>query len=66
MLQNCDTIKEVFKTIDLGVDNYLDFLCEICSFEARAYDKETIDRMVDRISRFANEEGFQVKRTYME
>lgn len=66
MQQKSDTIKEAFKTIDSGVDKYLDFLCHICSYEARAYDKETIDRMVDHIALFAEESGLRVTRTPME
>lgn len=62
MQQKSDTVWEAFKTIDLGADEYLDFLCQICSFEARAYDKETIDRMVDHISAFAKGSGLQVTR----
>ena len=34
---------QIFKTIENNTDKYIDFLCDICSFEARAYDKETID-----------------------
>lgn len=66
MQQKITSIKEAFKIIELGVDRYLDFLCQICSYEARAYDKETIDRMVDIISSFAQESGLQVTRTHME
>lgn len=57
---------EVFKIIEMNRQKYLDFLCHICSYEARAYDKEIIDNMVDFISSFAKDEGFQVKRTPME
>lgn len=57
---------QIFRTIDNNVEKYIDFLCHICSYEARAYDKETIDRMVDDIAAFSQGEGFQVKRTPME
>ena len=57
---------ETFKIIEMNQQKYLDFLCHICSYEARAYDKEIIDNMVDFISSFAKDEGFQVKRTPMD
>ena len=57
---------EIFKIIEENKQKYLDFLCQICSYEARAYDKETIDNMVDYITGFAKDEGFQVTRTPME
>ena len=57
---------QIFKTIENNTDKYIDFLCDICSFEARAYDKETIDRMVDYISEFAKGEGLEVSRFPME
>ena len=59
-------VKQAFQYIDNNVEKYLDFLSKICSFEARAYDKETIDRMVDFITAFAQGEGLQVTRTPME
>ena len=52
--------------IDSALDSYLDFLCHICSYEARAFDKETIDRMVDDILLFAEKSGLQVTRIPME
>lgn len=60
---NCNAI---FDTIDRYSHRYLDFLCEICSYEARAYDKETIDRMVDYIASFAESEGLTTERTPFE
>ncbi|MBR5536651.1 MAG: M20/M25/M40 family metallo-hydrolase [Clostridia bacterium] len=57
---------QIFRTVDGSTERYMDFLCRICSYEARAYDKETIDRMVDDIAAFARDEGFQVTRTPME
>lgn len=59
-------VEQAFQWIDNNVEKYIDFLCKICSFEARAYDKETIDRMVDHITAFAQGEGLQVTRTPME
>ncbi len=56
----------LFKTVENYKDQYIDFLCKICSFEARAYDKETIDQMVDYITEYAKGEGFCVKRKKMQ
>ena len=56
----------IFHTIDALQETYLDFLCNICSFEARAYDKNTIDTMSDYITVFAAEQGMCVSRTTME
>lgn len=58
--------EQAFQFINTNLQKYLDFLCHICSYEARAYDKQTIDQMVDYISTFAQNEGLQVKRTPME
>lgn len=58
--------QQLIHTIDGNFEKYLDFLCRICSFEARAKDKDTINRMMDYISEFAQAEGFQTKRTAME
>lgn len=66
MQHRCNKTMETFQRIDAGLEKYLDFLHRICSFEARAYDKETIDQMVDFISSFAQGEGMQVTRTPME
>ena len=59
-------MNQIFRTIDDNAERYIDFLCRICSYEARAYDKETLDRMADHIAAFAQSEGLQVKRTAME
>ena len=59
-------MKNTFDYIEGNAQRYIDFLCNICSFEARAYDKETIDSMVDYIASFAQTEGFQVTRKPME
>lgn len=57
---------KLMDTIENNFEKYLRFLCSICAFEARAKDKETIDRMMDFIAEFAHSEGFQATRTPME
>lgn len=57
---------QLMDRIDYNFERYLRFLCDICSFEARAKDKETIDRMMDYVADFAQSEGFQTTRTVME
>lgn len=57
---------KLMDTIENNFEKYLHFLCSICAFEARAKDKETIDRMMDFIAEFAHSEGFQATRTPME
>ena len=59
-------MQKIFQTIEENQQKYIDFLCGICSYEARAYDKETIDNMVDYITTFAQNEGFRVTRVPME
>ena len=59
-------ISKVFEEIELQKEKYYDFLRKICSFEARAFDKETIDKLNDYITEFAQKEGFTVTRTNME
>lgn len=59
-------IEKIFQTIEFKVQKYLDFLCKICAFEAKAENKQTIDAMIDYIAEFAKAEGFQVTRTKME
>ena len=66
MQRKNNTAEKAFQEIDANAEKYLDFLSRICSYEARAYDKQTIDRMVDHIVVFAQNEGLQVKRTPME
>jgi len=56
----------IFAAIQHNNARYLDFLCRLCAFEARAYDKQTLDRMADYITEFAEAEGFQVFRTPFE
>ena len=58
--------RKLTDTIETNFEKYIDFLCHICAFEARATDKETIDRMVSFIADFAKGEGFCPKRTAME
>ena len=57
---------DIFQLIELDTDRYISFLAKICSFEARAYDKAEIDRMVDYIEAFTRSEGFEVTRTPFE
>ena len=57
---------QLMDTIEHNFEKYIDFLCCICAFEARAKDKETIDRMMDYVENFAQSEGFQTVRTPME
>lgn len=59
-------IEEVMQDIENQLEKYTNFLCDICVFEGRAEDKETIDDMIDRIAAFSQNEGFKVKRTPME
>ncbi len=59
-------IDHFFQTIEAEKDKYIDFLCDICAFEANARDKQTIDEMIDFISEYATKEGFSVERTKME
>lgn len=58
--------RQLMDTIESNIEKYLVFLCSICSFEARAGDKETINRMIDYIETFAQTEGFRTERTAME
>ena len=60
------TAEQIFAFIDNHAEKYLSFLCQICAYEARAYDKQTLDRMADHIADFARSEGLQVKRKVME
>lgn len=59
-------VDKIFATIETEFPKYLNFLCEICSFEAKAEDKQTIDTMISYIAAFAEAEGFHVTRTKME
>ena len=59
-------METLFEIIEQGAEKHLDFLCDICAFEAKAEDKQTIDAMIDYIAAFAQAEGFQTTRTSME
>ncbi len=60
------SVNNVFLSIDNLKEKYTQFMCDICRFEARAYDKETIDKMIDFIEKFAKDDGFLVKRVPFE
>ena len=57
--------KQIEAFITQHQNEYLDFLYRICSYEARAYDKETLDAMVVYIAEFAKSKGFSVTRKPM-
>ena len=57
---------KIFETIENLQNQYLEFLKKICSFEARAYDKDVINQMVDYIAAFSKAQGFCVNRKPME
>ena len=59
-------IEKIFATIEFEVQKYLDFLCKICEFEAKAENKQTINDMIDDIVEFSEAEGFHTTRTKME
>lgn len=52
--------------IEERYEDYVSFLCDICSFEARADDVKTLNKMVDFIEAYATKEGFTVERCPME
>ncbi len=54
---------EIFHFINSKKEEYIEFLGNICSFEATARDKTELDRMADFIEGFAVAKGFSVKRT---
>ena len=58
--------EQVMQSVEKYTQKYIDFLCDICAFEARAKDIEVMNRLADFIADFAKAEGFQVKRTPME
>lgn len=58
-------MQNTFQFIDKKLALYLDFLCTICAFEAKAENKQTIDKMIDFIMEFAETEGLQTFRTKM-
>lgn len=59
-------VEKAFEAVEAEFPKYLDFLCEICAFEAKAEDKQIIDEMISYISAFAENEGFRATRTKME
>lgn len=54
---------ELFDFIDSKKEEYIEFLGNICSFEATAKEKTELDKMADFIESFAIAKGFSVKRT---
>ena len=58
-------VENAFRSIDNELQRYLTFLCDICGYEARARDKQSLDAMVSHIADFARAEGFAVTRTPM-
>ena len=54
---------KLFGFIEAAQEDYIDFLRNICTFEATARDKEELDKMLDYIESFAKSRGFSVKRT---
>ena len=66
MQQNPQSVPaQMFQTVDANEQKYIDFLCQLCAYEARAYDKQVLNRMADYIAEFARVEGFSVSRTKM-
>lgn len=59
-------INIIFDYIDKHSEEYAEFLKDICSFEATAYDKDEINKMVDFIESFALGKNFSVTRTPFE
>ena len=59
-------MKQIFEYIETNLQKYVDFLRDICSFEATAYDKAELDRMADFMADFALKEGFTVRREAFE
>ena len=58
--------KELFDLIDKKTEEYTIFLKDICSYEARAFDKDELDKMVDFIEEYAISKGLSVRRTPFE
>ena len=54
---------KIFDFIDSKKEEYIEFLGNICSFEATAADKAELDKMVDYIESFAISKAFSVTRT---
>lgn len=49
--------QQIFDHIEKNGNKYTDFLYNICSFEATAYDKEEMDKLIDYIKSYAENEG---------
>lgn len=56
----------VFKYIEAESEKFTHFLCDICSFEATAYDKEEIDKMILFIKDFAEKNNMTANITPFE
>lgn len=54
--------KKVVKTIDENSSKYLDFLKDICSFETNSADKKSINAMLDFITAYEADRGYEIKR----
>ena len=59
-------LEKAFEYIDSNEGRYLNFLKEICSFEAQAKDKNTINDMMTFVEEFSRQEGFCVTRIPMD
>lgn len=53
---------KTFEIIEHNADRYIDFLKDICTYEARAKDKEEINQMMSFVEDFAVSQGFEVTR----
>lgn len=58
-------MERIFQTVHGENPKYLDFLCDICAYEAKAGDKQTIDALISYIASFAEAEGFRTTRKAM-
>lgn len=57
---------KVFGYIEEMYGEYVEFLKNICSYEARAKDKEVIDALIDYIEEFTAQRGFCTEKTLFE
>lgn len=55
-------MQKIFSHIEENTEKYVKFLADICTFEATARDKKTLDALADFITEFAEGEGFSVRR----
>lgn len=58
--------QRLFGYIEDLYGEYVEFLKNICSFEARATDKEVLDNLVDYIEAFATRRGFDTEKIVFE